>query len=240
MTFTQRVSAVTIAAACSAAPTIAQTALNDSVYQMGTTQLRAEGYSVGTVRQDSLGRLTFYACAGDDGRILILSEDGTVVSDEQVACTGDLRTAARQSVTTPVGPDTGNGRTGDAASDDPMTPPGDGDDMAGGENPGSDGPATDGSSTGADVAAGIDADVGVGVAGSDGGAGLAAEAGASVGTSGADGSSGLGLDADVDAAVGSSDGQSGLDADVDADVSASGSKNGGLGIGLDVSVGLGS
>lgn len=231
MIFAKRVSTLTIAAACFAAPALGQTALNEGVYQNGVERLRAAGYSVGTVRQDSMGQLTFYACAGADGRILTLSGTGAVVSDDRVACTSDFQTAARQPSNMQIAPGAAAGGNGT------NTTGGTGDQTAGGGSGDSDDPATGGDTTGSDVAAGIGVDADVGVGGSDGGIGVNADAdvgiGGSGGSSGSGDSGGIGVSADVGADVGSD----GISADVGADVGVGGSD--GLGLGLDVSVGLG-
>ena len=59
----------------------AQAELNQEVYAMGMAELRGDGYNVDSVRQDGEGSLTFMARNNTNGRILIMSEDGDVMSD---------------------------------------------------------------------------------------------------------------------------------------------------------------
>ncbi|MBV7378570.1 hypothetical protein [Maritimibacter dapengensis] len=56
--------------------------LNEPVFNDGVESLRAEGYTVSTVRQSTEGDLTFVAMNDGMYRVLILDGNGVVVSDE--------------------------------------------------------------------------------------------------------------------------------------------------------------
>ncbi|MZR14852.1 hypothetical protein GQE99_17660 [Maritimibacter sp. DP07] len=59
----------------------ARAELNQEVYAEGMAELTGDGYDVETVRQDDEGSLTFMARNETNGRILIMDDDGDVVSD---------------------------------------------------------------------------------------------------------------------------------------------------------------
>ena len=62
--------------------------LNQDVYAMGMATLQEDGYDVNQVRQDQSGSLTFTASNETNGRILIMGDDGDVMSDTMVDLQG--------------------------------------------------------------------------------------------------------------------------------------------------------
>lgn len=77
--------------------------LNEPVFNDGVESLRAEGYTVSTVRQSTEGDLTFIAMNDGMYRVLVLDGEGVVVSDEtgtDLAALGmEMETEAEADVT---------------------------------------------------------------------------------------------------------------------------------------------
>lgn len=157
--------------------------LNQEVYAMGMTELKDDGYNVTTVRQDASGNLTFMASNDTNGRILVMDDDGSILSDSMTQVNaGTMLETERAS-------DDGDEASAMVAADTALeveTMSDDGDDSASisvgtGVNVGIDGSSDDGDGS---ASAGASTGIDLGISGSDDGD----SASLSIG-----GSSGLGL-----------------------------------------------
>ncbi|MEC7764544.1 MAG: hypothetical protein VX874_21755 [Pseudomonadota bacterium] len=196
-------------AATALAQDSAQAELNQDVYAMGMAELQGDGYDVNQVRQDNSGSLTFMATNETNGRILIMDEDGDIMSDTMT----DLNAAAMIEAD---GDDDGGSLNAMADTDAMIDTETMSDDDSGSlsagigsdTNIGLDVEGDDGDGS-ASVDVGTGLDVGVGASGDDGdgsaSVGVGADVGVGVSAEGSDGDDGgsasIGLDTGIDLGI---------------------------------------